>query len=249
MDQHYVSPTALSLFRSCRRCFWLDRNKKIKRPRGAFPTLPGGIDRVLKVYFDQHRSEGTLPEEIVEALPDGGEGTHLYSDMVKLKSMRNALKPTLTTIIGNVKLVGGIDDLLVDAEGKVSPFDYKTKGSPINDDADPFLYYRMQINHYGLLLSESGIVITGRGYLGYWSPLNVIIGENSSFYNDVTGLWMKCQVFSMDIDLQSARDEVIAAGVCLDGQLPESSKECEMCEFILKRESFIRDYPSWRIGK
>ena len=107
----------------------------------------------------------------------------------------------------------------------------------------------MQINHYGLLLSESGIVITGRGYLGYWSPLNVIIGENSSFYNDVTGLWMKCQVFSMDIDLQSARDEVIAAGVCLDGQLPESSKECEMCEFILKRESFIRDYPSWRIGK
>ena len=52
-----LSPSALNLFLNCPKCFWLDRNKGKKRPRGIYPSLPGGMDAVIKNYFD---NEDTL---------------------------------------------------------------------------------------------------------------------------------------------------------------------------------------------
>ena len=236
MSAHYVSPSALTEFRKCPKCFWIDRNKKIKKPRGAFPTLPGGFDRILKAYFDGHRAAGTLPTEIADALPGDGEGCTLFKDTVKLTAMRNALRPLLTVEIGNVKLVGGIDDLIVGPHGHVYPFDYKTKGRLIKDEEDPFQYYRMQLNDYGLLLEAHGLTIGGAGFLGYWSPLHVVVGhDGGDRYETITA--MKCQVFSMTLDLEAARAEVIAAGKCLDGDLPPSAPSCETCQFIAARGS------------
>ncbi|GAI53572.1 unnamed protein product, partial [marine sediment metagenome] len=42
-----LSPSALNLFLQCPRCFWLEKNKGIKRPRGIFPSLPSGMDSVI----------------------------------------------------------------------------------------------------------------------------------------------------------------------------------------------------------
>lgn len=264
MADHYVSPSALGEFRKCRRCFFMDRNLKIKRPRGAFPTLPDGIDRALKTYFDAYRAGGNLPPEIERDVPDG---TTLFKDMAQLTAMRNARKPLLTTTIGNVKLVGGLDELLVGPDGAVSPFDYKTKGAVIKDDADPFNYYRMQLNDYGLLLEAFGMTLSGKGYLGYWSPEKAESLDRSpcdcvKYPSDTshhvlcldrenkeqeagladpnrygTMMAMFCQVFSMDLDLEAAQVEVLEAGACLDGELPDASPECETCAFIV---SYVR---------
>ena len=236
MSAHYVSPSALTEFRKCPKCFWIDRNKKIKKPRGAFPTLPGGMDRVLKAYFDGHRAKQTLPPEIAHVMPIS---TILYPDIEKLKLMRNALRPLLACAIGHVKLVGGIDDLLVDAQGRVSVFDYKTKGNLIKDDKDPFEYYRMQMNDYGLLLEAGGFTLTGIAYLGYWSPAQVIAGPDvAEVEGNQTGVAMNCQVFSMKIDTQVAINEVVAAGKCLDGELPPSAPGCETCQFLAARKQY-----------
>ena len=48
-----LSPSALNLFLECAKCFWLEKNRGIHRPAGAFPSLPGGMDAVLKKYFDK----------------------------------------------------------------------------------------------------------------------------------------------------------------------------------------------------
>lgn len=64
MPKHSLSPTALGTFKNCPRCFWLEKVKNIKRPRGIFPSLPGGMDAVIKTYFDKFRATGTLPPEI-----------------------------------------------------------------------------------------------------------------------------------------------------------------------------------------
>jgi len=37
----------------CPRCFWLQIVKNIKRPAGIFPSLPSGMDKILKVHFDK----------------------------------------------------------------------------------------------------------------------------------------------------------------------------------------------------
>jgi len=58
-----LSPTTgLNLFKECSRCFWLHYNERVKRPRGIFPSLPGGMDLVIKKYFDEYR--GSLPPEL-----------------------------------------------------------------------------------------------------------------------------------------------------------------------------------------
>ncbi|MBI2173891.1 MAG: hypothetical protein HYU33_01670 [Candidatus Omnitrophica bacterium] len=56
-----LSASTLKLFQECPRCFWLHIKERLERPRGPFPSLPSGMDRVLKVYFDAYRREGRLP--------------------------------------------------------------------------------------------------------------------------------------------------------------------------------------------
>jgi len=59
-----VSPSSLSLMENCFRCFWLDKHKVWKRPKGGFPTLPSGIDSLLKKHFNKFRDRGLLPPEL-----------------------------------------------------------------------------------------------------------------------------------------------------------------------------------------
>ena len=54
--QVYLSPSALNVFNDCPRCFWLDKNKRMKQPRGIFPSLPSGMDKVLKSRYDVYKS-------------------------------------------------------------------------------------------------------------------------------------------------------------------------------------------------
>jgi len=54
-----LSPSKLNLFLECSLCFWLNE-QGIHRPSGPFPSLPGGMDRKLKIYFDRYRTEGKL---------------------------------------------------------------------------------------------------------------------------------------------------------------------------------------------
>ena len=60
-----LSPTTgLNLFRECPRCFWLRYRERVHRPDTIFPSLPGGMDRILKVYFDSFRARDELPPEL-----------------------------------------------------------------------------------------------------------------------------------------------------------------------------------------
>jgi hypothetical protein len=53
------SSSTLKLLHECPRCFWLHFHGK-KRPATIFPSLPGGMDAVLKDHFDRFRKEGDL---------------------------------------------------------------------------------------------------------------------------------------------------------------------------------------------
>lgn len=48
-----LSPSSLNLMLECPRCFWLQLVKKEKRPDTPFPSLPSGMDKVLKEHFDR----------------------------------------------------------------------------------------------------------------------------------------------------------------------------------------------------
>jgi len=61
-----LSPSALNLMKECPRCFWLAQHKVWKRPAGIFPSLPSGMDKILKIHFDKFRDKGQLPPELCE---------------------------------------------------------------------------------------------------------------------------------------------------------------------------------------
>ena len=108
-----LSASTLKLFQECPRCFWLHINKKIERPRGPFPSLPSGIDRVLKAYFDGYRKRGTLPP-LIQGKLDGTLAT---------QSMTLGFNDPQT----KARLWGRLDDCVIRTDAKLAPLDHKTR--------------------------------------------------------------------------------------------------------------------------
>ena len=101
------SPSSLSLLKDCPRCFWIQFNKGVKRPNGVFPSLPSGMDRILKNHFDSFRDKGLLPPEL-----KGLEGVKLFDNVELLEVWRNNRKGIeWKDKEGNV-LKGAVDNIL-----------------------------------------------------------------------------------------------------------------------------------------
>ncbi|HDZ85685.1 MAG TPA: hypothetical protein ENH35_04020 [Candidatus Moranbacteria bacterium] len=210
-----LSPsTGLNLFRDCPRCFWLHYNEKVRRPRGIFPSLPGGMDLVIKDYFDQYR--GSLPPEI-----DGKVKGKLIEDvklMNRWRNWRTGLEYTDKKL--NATLFGALDEC-IEYEGKYIPVDYKTRGSAPRE-GDSERYYQTQLDTYALLLEANGYKAEGTAYLIYYYPQKV--GKNGVV------------TFSVETkELTASPDRVKKifedAVKLLRGPAPKDHSNCEYCSW------------------
>lgn len=168
-EKRYIqlSASTLSLFKECPRCFWLQLKAGVHRPDTIFPSLPGGMDSVIKVYFDQFRGtkEGLPPE-----LRGKVEGT-LMDDQKILDGWRvrtGGLRYFDKKL--NTRLMGLLDDCLQD-RGAYVPLDYKTRGWAPKEDTSGF--YQHQLDIYEWLLKENGFKTKGVAYLVYYHPSEV----------------------------------------------------------------------------
>ncbi len=219
MKQVTLSPSALSLFKDCPRCFWLEKVKNIKRPRGIFPSLPGGMDRVIKTYFDTFRAKRELPPELrIDAFKD----IVLYENQVQLDQWRE-WRSGLRYCEEEAVLSGMLDDLLM-KDGLAVPFDYKTKGSPTNEE-DATKYYQTQLDCYALMLEANGLKTAGFGFLLYYSPKQV--GENGNVLFEI-------QPIRIPTDTERAKELFHKALASLTGAAPKASFKCEYCGWLEK---------------
>lgn len=220
MPAFKLSPTTLNLFLECRRCFWLDKIKNFKRPRGIFPSLPTGMDREIKNHFDAFRARHKLPPEL------SGEnftGCELYPDQLKLDQWRDWRKGLEYKSGNGAVLSGAIDELLVKGNRYI-PFDYKTKGSPTTPE-DAVRYYQNQLDCYALLLQENGMSAADYGFLLYYSPKS--IGENGAAVFEV-------QPIRVPVDYERGRRTFESAVTLLAREMPGSAPGCEYCGWIAK---------------
>ena len=213
-----LSPSKLNLFLECPLCFWLNEHG-VHRPTGPFPSLPGGMDRKLKIYFDKYRREGKLPPEL-----KGKVEGKLYDDMEKMDLWRNNFKGlSWTDENGNI-LAGAIDDCLYNAENKTFIIvDFKTYGgSEIKDEKIEF--YQNQLDCYALLFEKNGLKHPGYAYLIFFIPVEVY--ELGQVRFDV-------QVKKVPVDAKRALKTFNAAIKLAQGKKPELSKNKDekMCEF------------------
>jgi hypothetical protein len=215
-----LSPSALNIFLECPRCFWLEYGQSVRRPRGIFPSLPGGMDLLIKKYFDRYRAVGKIPPEL-----EGKVEGQLLADpetLNKWRSWRSGLsfydKET------NAVLVGALDDCMVH-DGYYIPVDYKTRGFDLNDGDER--HYQNQLNCYSFLVSAVKLPQPDYAYLVYYIPKEV--AEQGQVRFEITV--KKLVTYPHD-----ALDTFRRAVHVLSQEIsPQSSELCHYCSWVTQR--------------
>ena len=208
-----LSPSSLNLFIDCPRCFYLQLNKIKSRPRGIFPSLPSGMDRVLKHHFDHFRTKNELPPELSE-LKDGSK---LFIDDDLMRQWRNNFKGLQWTDKNGNLLRGAIDDMLI-RNSKLIVLDYKTRGYPLKEYTHK--HYQNQLNLYSFLLQKNGYKTEDYAYLLFYHPTSVKESGDVVFQSDL---------IKMKTNTRDAEKLFKNALECLEGEEPAPSENCEYC--------------------
>ena len=202
--------------KECPRCFWLRFNKGIKRPEAGFPTLPAGMDRILKMHFDSFRDRGQLPPELHEL-----KGVKLFNDVELLEVWRNNFKGIQWTDKEGNLFRGAVDNILQKGK-KLIVLDYKTRGYPLKEDTAE--NYQDQLDIYNFLLRKNGYETEDYAYLLFYHPNKVDDDGDVVFNTDLVD--RKISVKNAERIFKEALD-------VLKGEMPESGKECGFCEWIV----------------
>ncbi|MFA4820086.1 MAG: PD-(D/E)XK nuclease family protein [Candidatus Aenigmatarchaeota archaeon] len=212
-----LSPSSLNTLKDCPLCFWLAFNKKISPPAGIFPSLPSGIDAVLKKHFDAFREKGNIPEELK------GTSARLFNNTDLLKVWRSNFKGVRwQDSKGNV-LHGAVDEIL-EKDGKLIVLDFKTRGFPCKEDTHE--HYQDQLDIYNFLLRKNGYETEDYAYLLFFHPTHIEADGNFAFERTLK---------KMDINVKNAEKIFTGAIKCLEGPEPKAGKECGVCKFVRER--------------
>jgi hypothetical protein len=200
----------------CPRCFWLSQHKVWKRPAGIFPSLPSGMDKILKNHFDKFRDQGKLPPELCE----NGECANmkLFNDKEKMKIWQSNFKGVSWTDKKGNELHGAVDNILVKGK-KLIVLDYKTRGYALKEDTAE--HYRLQQNIYNFLLRKNGYETEDYFFLLFYVPKEVMATGEVIFDKELV---------KMKVDVKMAEESWKKALKLLNEECPE--KCCEWCERV-----------------
>jgi len=210
-----LSPTQLNLYLECPRCFWLERNKNVKRPQGPVSTVPSGLDRALKIYLDGYR--GKVPPALNGKL-DG----KLYWKTEHIGEMRR--QGFGFEVREGIFFRGALDDAIELPDGSVVPLDIKTRGFPLKGVSST---YRNQMSCYTLILREKSISTKNIAYLAFWylDHTQMQPGQEPVF-----NILIK-KVRTEPDKMKKVLDETLR---CLDGPLPPACRWCSFCSYQTK---------------
>ncbi len=208
-----LSPSSLNLMEECLRCFWLQLNSGISRPNGIFPSLPSGMDRVLKAHFDSFRDRKALPPEL------HGVDAQLFSNTELLAIWRNNRKGIQFNDEADNVVRGAVDDILQNGS-KLIVLDFKTRGFPLKDDTTS--YYQLQLDVYNFLLRKAGYETEDYAYLLFYMPKEV--GKNGEFI-------FNSELVKMATRIKNAERAISKALTILQGKLPDINGDCQFCKW------------------
>jgi len=170
MTTFKLSPTSLNLMQECPRCFWLEKHETWKRPSGIFPSLPNGMDKILKIHFDKFMKKGKMPPELCEKMEC--KNLKLFDDENLLLVWRNNLKGISWIDEERNVLHGAVDNILINKlNNKLIVLDYKTRGYPLKEDTSE--HYQLQLDVYSFLLKNNGYETEDFSYLLFYVPREV----------------------------------------------------------------------------
>ncbi len=209
----------MSLLKDCPRCFWLQFNKGIKRPAGIFPSLPSGMDKIIKIHFDDFRSKELLPPELKEL-----EGVKLFDNLELLSKWRNNRSGISWEDKNGTIIKGAVDDILVKGK-KLIVLDFKTRGFPLKEDTSA--HYLEQLSLYNFILQQNGYSTEDYSYLLFYHPNKITKDGHVDFH---------IELIKMKTDAKDGEKLLKNAVKVLNSDIPKASDKCEYCVYFEGRE-------------
>ncbi len=242
-----LSPSSLKDAQSNPHLFWIEKRKRIAWPRGVFPSLPGGMDRTLKPWYDGWRAKGELPPEIRNS---GIEGC-LHPDQAMIDKWRSRGKGgMLSTIITaevdgkeyGLTFQGMIDDAIKEKDGSLTVLDYKTRGSAPKP-GDTEIYYGSQADGYALLFSRNKARPSGKGHFCYYWPVDA--RPNAAFdergdTNYMLDFGFESRVVHVEVDADRCLQVIKGLIRVLAGPIPPAD-DSERGEFLAKYSASMKE--------
>ena len=185
--------------------------------------LNTAMDSILKHRYDKYRAEGTFPPEVLEL-----EKEHIkpFTDLAQLEEWRRSSKSLEVIDEENSYVLSGkIDDVLVEADGRLIPTDYKSSGNPPKEDKQK--YYREQLSAYGLMFKKHGFEVSDRAYLLHYFPVDK---TNPSLAVEFASHVDRVELG--EIDIEKMLKDIVKL---LNGPYPGDDLECNMCKFVIGR--------------
>jgi len=211
-----ISPSSINLMIDCERCFYLQLVKKEKRPESIFPSLPSGMDKILKIHFDKFMEKGQLPPEIREELSNEYK---LFSNKEKLDIWRSNFKGIeYKDNKSGILLRGAVDNILEKGD-KLIVLDYKTRGFPLKEDTHE--HYITQMDIYNFLLRKNGYKTEDYTYLLFYYPKEVA---------DTGEVIFDTKLIKIKTDPKRGEKVFKKAVKILEGNEPKANKDCGYCK-------------------
>ncbi len=218
MEQIKLSPSSINLMLDCPRCFWLQIVKGVKRPSGPFPSLPSGMDKILKEHFDRFMEKGELPPELKE--DENVKGCNLFDDREKLKLWRNNRKGLeYVDPETGIMLHGAVDNILVKGK-KLIVLDYKTRGFPLKEDTHE--HYQSQMDLYNFLLRKNNHDTEDYTFLLFYYP-KTVTGTGEVIFDT--------KLIKMKTSAGEGEKIFRKAIAIIKGDMPQASEECGFCKW------------------
>lgn len=237
-----LSRSKIELFTQCRRCFWLEAIKGIKRPSSPPFNINKAIDELFKKEFDVYRknkeAHPLMKQFGVDAIPFEHEDLDTWRH--NFSGVSYLYEP------GNLLIFGAVDDIWVNPKGELIVVDYKAtaKAAPVTQLGAAGSWhdmYRRQMEVYQWLLKQNGFSVSDTGYFVYatgsWAHEkfdNILKFETHVFAHTGTTDWVEGVVQEMKACLES--EEMPPVGVAAMGG------PCEHCEYAKARTMLTLDH-------
>ncbi len=216
-----LSPNSLNLFLECPHCFWLEKNKGVKRPPVYAYSLNSTVDSLLKEEFDLYRSK-KLTHPLFK---DNNIEARLFENQKLLNQWRSNLAG-IRYFDEEIKatLFGALDDVLEFKNGELSPLDYKSTGTKVANIYDRF---QLQMDVYTFLLEKNGYKTNKKAYLAFY-----IVDTEKGFIDRLPFRKEIYEIATNPDDVYDVFKEAVETLKLLDP--PDHSKDCEFKKWIDK---------------
>lgn len=219
-----ISRSKIDLFFQCKRCFWLDLVKDIKRPPSPPFTLNSAVDQLMKNEMDEYRKK-KMPHPLalknsLNLIPFDHEKIDDWRQ--NSKGIGHLHGPT------GLYIHGSPDEVWVDGNEILFVVDFKAtskKDTPsLEDGWGP--NFKRQVEVYQWLFKQNSFKVSDKAYFLYSNGIK----GNRTFENM---LLFESILLVHEGDTSWVEGVLLEISECLKSKnIPEANPKCQICNYF-----------------